>query len=195
MDRSLGQGTSPKKVTDVHEPVIRELEGSSTSDDGSQGEYTTASRVLSPSPPPLSTIRIQKRSSSNTKRSGFSRSSYGRTTTVNVVKEQYASVRQRCLRDLGAGVGFHAFDTSHDGLREWIKNERLTRLPHKGGSWDRVLIAAQYFAAQVHHLSEVIDSFTPDCEAASNLVFGQCLLLLEVSLRQTYRRAVQKSDK
>lgn len=57
----------------------------------------------------------------------------------------------------------------------------MERLPHRGGSWDRVLISVHYFAAQVNRLSEAIEAFTPDCEAASNLVFGQCLLLLEVN--------------
>jgi len=56
----------------------------------------------------------------------------------------------------------------------------MTRLPHKGGSWDRVLIAAQHFAEQVCHFNEQIESFTEDSGAATHLVFGQCLVLLEL---------------
>lgn len=97
------------------------------------------------------------------------------------VKEQYASVLQRSQRELGANVGRFAFGTNYNGLSDWIKRERMDRLPHRGGPWDRVLISAHYFAAQVNRLSEAIVSFTPDCEDASNLIFGQCLLLLDVS--------------
>jgi hypothetical protein len=106
---------------------------------------------------------------------------YGqKTTAVELVKEQYAFIRGRCFRELGVGVGGHVFDTSYAGLLEWIRAERLTRLPHKDGSWDRVLLAAQHFADQVDRLTRAIEGFTPECHAASNLVFGQCLLLLEV---------------
>lgn len=97
----------------------------------------------------------------------------------DIVKEHYHSVRDRCQRELGVGVGLHVLDTSHADLRHWIIDERLIRLPHKGSSWDRVLISAQYFADQVERLGQEIESFAPDSGAASNLVFGQCLLLLE----------------
>ena len=136
-------------------------------------------RVMSPSPSPGG-IRVNKRVPSQGKLYALSRGSSGRTA-FEFVREQYATVHQRARRDLGASVGDGAFDTSHNGLLTWIRNERITRLPHKGGSWDRVLIGAQYFAAQVNRLREIIESFAPDFEAASNLVFGQCLLLLEAS--------------
>ncbi|KAI0535477.1 hypothetical protein GGR58DRAFT_440125 [Xylaria digitata] len=114
------------------------------------------------------------------RRSNLIRAASGQQTNVHFVREQYASVRQRCQRELGANVGLSAFDTSHSGLVDWIKHERMARLPHKGGSWDRVLISASYFSGQVNRLSEAIESFTPDCEAASNLLYGQCLILLEL---------------
>ena len=137
-------------------------------------------RVMSPSPSPGG-VRVNKRVPSYGKHYGnLSRGSSGHATGLGFVKEQYATVRQRAVRDLGPGVGEHVFDTSHAGFLDWIRSERITTLPHKGGSWDRVLIGAQYFAAQVNRLREIIESFTPDSGAASNLVFGQCLLLLEV---------------
>lgn len=97
----------------------------------------------------------------------------------DIVKEQYHSVRDRCQRELGVGIGLRVLDTTHADLRHWISNERLMRLPHKGSSWDRVLISAQHFADQVEALGQEIESFAPASGAASNLVFGQCLLLLE----------------
>lgn len=99
--------------------------------------------------------------------------------SAEIVREQYFSVRNRCQRELGASVGHNVLETSLADLHEWIRNERLTTLPHKGGSWDRVLISAHHFAEQVCSLGEAIESFAPESGAASNLVFGQCLLLLE----------------
>ncbi|KAK7749096.1 hypothetical protein SLS62_008491 [Diatrype stigma] len=180
-----GQGDSLPKLSKqgpepLVQPLARETETSPISENPSRVDDLAASRLLSPvlSPSPsFGSIRINKRTSSHV---SHAKQFNGHTATISHVKEQYASVRQRCLRDLGAGVGFRAFDTSYTGLLEWIRNERITRLPHKGGSWDRVLIAAQYFAVQVNRLRETIESFTPECGAASNLVFGQCLLLLEL---------------
>ena len=54
------------------------------------------------------------------------------------------------------------------------------RIPNKGGSWDKGLIAAQYFAEQVHHLNKHVSTFTEEADSAANLVFGQCLILLEL---------------
>ncbi|KAI0412196.1 hypothetical protein F5X98DRAFT_22019 [Xylaria grammica] len=132
------------------------------------------------SPPSVGdSIQVAKRFPAS-RRSNLVRASSGQHTSIHFVKEQYVSVRQRCQRELGASVGLSAFDTSHSGLVDWIKHERMARLPHKGGSWDRVLISASYFAGQVNRLSEAIESFTPECEAASNLLYGQCLILLEL---------------
>ncbi|KAI0025146.1 hypothetical protein F4780DRAFT_792715 [Xylariomycetidae sp. FL0641] len=132
-------------------------------------------------PPSLSgSVHVNKRSASYARRTNFMRTTSSQGATVPFVSEHYASVRLRCQRQLGAGVGASAFDTSHSGLLSWIKIERRQRLPHKGGSWDRVLIAAHYFADQVNRLNEAIESFTPDSGVAANLLYGQCLLLLEL---------------
>ncbi len=96
------------------------------------------------------------------------------------VKEQLETSRSHAYRVLGSNFGGYAFDTSITGLLDWIRDERLIRLPHKGGSWDQVLIAAQHFAEQVHRFNIAISTFESEVNAATNLVFGQCLLLLEV---------------
>lgn len=111
--------------------------------------------------------------------SSFRGSNASYSESADIVEEQYLHVRHRCQRELGVGVGLHVLDTSYPDLLEWIRDERLTRLPHKGGSWDRVLISAQHFADQVSRLGHAIELFAPSSEPASNLVFGQCLLLLQ----------------
>lgn len=153
----------------------------------------TPTAMLSPSL--NGSIQVAKRHTSYTKRPNLGRATTGQAVSIGFVKDQYDFVRQRCQRELGANVGLFAFDTSYSGLSDWIKHERMTNLPHKGGSWDRVLISAHYFAAQVSRLSEAIEPFTPGCEAASNLVYGQCLLLLDVSWRLAgYSRWLSTDD-
>lgn len=121
-------------------------------------------------------------------------SSFG-ASGLEQVKEQLATSRSHAYRVLGSNFSGYAFDTSITGLLEWIRDERLIRLPHKGGSWDRVLIAAQHFAEQVHRFNTAISNFESEINAATNLVFGQCLLLLEVRLRQSLRlEIVQDSN-
>ncbi|KAI0195422.1 hypothetical protein F4808DRAFT_464244 [Astrocystis sublimbata] len=136
-----------------------------------------------PSPASMSgNIHVPKRTSPFTRRGNLARvtSSRHSNASIHFVKERYISVRQRCQRELGASAGLAAFDTSHSGLTDWIRRERMDRVPHRGGLWDRVLISVAYFAGQVNRLSEAIESFTLECEAASNLLYGQCLILLEV---------------
>lgn len=176
----------------VKEPVVTEITPESDSDpeltasDRHESRHVSASitkPALTPShfsPTPLApSIRLNKRPSILSRTIGSVRASIGKFTST-FVREQHSIVRDRCQRELGASVGRHAFDTSYDDLKEWIKAERLTRLPHKGGSWDRVLISAQCFAEQVHHFSQHIEAFTEESGAATNFVFGQCLILLEV---------------
>lgn len=109
--------------------------------------------------------------------SGFRSNSH--IESGDIVKQQYLSIRDKCQREHGAGSGHHVLDTSYEDLMDWIEDERLTRLPHRGSSWDRVLISAQHFADHENRLGHAIESFAPESGAASNLVFGQCLLLLE----------------
>ena len=140
------------------------------------------SAMISPTPSMGESVRVNKRPQNYSRTMGSIQASFGRFTN-SFVREQHATFRRKCHHELGAGIDDHAFDTSYNSFVEWIKSERLRRLPHKGGSWDRVLIAAQYFAEQVSHFHSHIESFTEDCSAATNFVFGQCLLLLEVGDR------------
>ncbi|KAF3764985.1 hypothetical protein M406DRAFT_346810 [Cryphonectria parasitica EP155] len=88
----------------------------------------------------------------------------------------FASGDVRCQHEIG--VGLELQDRSYSDLLDWIEEERLIRLPQRGGCWDRVLIYAQHFADQVCGLGEAIESFVPGSSAASDFVFGQCLFLL-----------------
>ncbi|KAI1428078.1 hypothetical protein F5Y12DRAFT_711393 [Xylaria sp. FL1777] len=185
--RGSSSGRSqPSKEAGKPTPEPNGLENGNSKGEGREEVTYADSPAFQNHPPAIlsptsvsDSIHVAKRFPIN-RRSNLIRAASGQHTSIHVVKDQYVSVRQRCQRELGANVGIAAFDTSHSGLVEWIKHERMARLPHKGGSWDRVLISASYFASQVNRLSEAIESFTPESEAASNLLYGQCLILLEL---------------
>ncbi|KAI0466964.1 hypothetical protein F4859DRAFT_282468 [Xylaria cf. heliscus] len=183
---STGQSQPPAK-TDKQNAEPTPLGNGNTKENGRVVPSRTNSPTIQSQPTALlspasmsGSIHVAKRVSPYPRRSNLVRAVSGQNTSIHFVKEQYVSVRQRCQRELGASAGLSAFDTSHSGLTDWIKHERMARLPHKGGLWDRVLISATYFAGQVNRLSEAIESFTLECEAASNLLYGQCLILLEL---------------
>ena len=97
------------------------------------------------------------------------------------VKEQHVVIRRKAQQELGAEASTRIVNTTFVEFLEWIRSERLTRLPHKGSAWDRVLSAAQYFAEQVHGFEAAVQDFTSESSIAAHFIFGQCLLLLEVS--------------
>ncbi|KAI0148600.1 hypothetical protein GGR57DRAFT_505069 [Xylariaceae sp. FL1272] len=178
-----GQNTlSTKQAKRAPEPVVTEVK---PSEEVPRKEMATISSPPLQSQPAVQSplfsgsIRTNKRASSYAKRS-LVRTTTGQSAGIHFVRDQYYFVRQKCQRELGASVGFSALDTSHAGLLDWIREERVARLPRRGGAWDRVLVSVHYFAAQVNRLSEAIESFTPECGPASNLLYGQCLLLLEL---------------
>lgn len=123
---------------------------------------------------------VSKRQSSSTRVFGSARESSFGGFANTLVRDQHSFVRQRVQRELGASVDSHVFNTSFEGFLEWIRSERMMSLPHKGGTWDRVLIAAQYFAEQVYNFNSHIHTFTEDCGIATNFMFGQCVLLLRL---------------
>ena len=92
------------------------------------------------------------------------------------MKEQHEIVQKKCSHALGARASARIFDTAHAGLLEWIRTERLTRMPPKAGAWDRVLIAAHSFADQVELLHQHVEPFTTNSGAASRLVYGYVYL-------------------
>ncbi|KAK5080604.1 hypothetical protein LTR05_008549 [Lithohypha guttulata] len=135
--------------------------------------------IQSPSSSLANGLHIDKRQSFHRRAIGSINGSHGRFTN-NFVHEQHSNSLRKCRQEFGSGVKNYVYDTSFEGLLGWIKSERLIRLPHKGGSWDRVLISAQYFAEQIHHFNNHIENFTEASLAATQLVYGQCLLLLEL---------------
>lgn len=159
------------------EPSVVEVSASDKSDALDDVEITDVPKET-PFSPTLSAVNSLSIAKRPTSRMTMSRT-FSSKFTSTFLREQHLLVRHRLEQHMH-GIGHYAFDTSHEGLLKWIRDERMTRLPPKGGSWDRVLIAAHYFADQVERFNYEISDFTASSGSATNLVFGQCLVLLEL---------------
>lgn len=99
---------------------------------------------------------------------------------ISLVQENASVLKKKSMSELGSGVSQSTSDTSFINLVEWIRNERLATIPHKGSKWDKVLIRALYFAEQLHGFESAIQGFALESNAAAQLGYGHARLLLEV---------------
>ncbi|KAJ9627256.1 hypothetical protein H2203_003718 [Taxawa tesnikishii (nom. ined.)] len=99
---------------------------------------------------------------------------------VSVVQETATTLKRKSMSELGAGVSQTANDSSFIDLVEWIRSERLATVPHKGSTWDKVLIRALHFIEQLHNFERAVQSFASDSDAAAQLGYGHTRLLLEL---------------
>jgi hypothetical protein len=104
------------------------------------------------------------------------KSSGENTTLVDVVN----SLARRSSDDVAA---FRVSDTDYGSLLEWIRCERMKKLPPEGSSYDKALVWAALFVERVHSFDSGIEQFAGDSHLAAQLSYGYCASLLEV--RQT----------
>ena len=71
--------------------------------------------------------------------------------------------------------------TSMKSFFDFVANDRLRRMPHKGSRWDKILRWAEYFAAQVFRYHESVSPFVPNSEETAQLLWASCRILLQVS--------------
>ena len=114
--------------------------------------------------------------------SGFGGSRSHGTQKLPIVEDTALALKRKSMSELGAGVYQTLEETSFVGLVSWIRQERLTTLPHKGSKWDTVLIRALYFADNLHGFGSAVQGFASGSNAAAQLGYGHAKLLLEVSV-------------
>jgi hypothetical protein len=68
------------------------------------------------------------------------------------------------------------------GILEWIRSERMRKLPPEGSSYDRVLVWARLFVERLHSFDSAIQHFEGDSHMAAELAYIHCASLLEVCL-------------
>lgn len=73
---------------------------------------------------------------------------------------------------------------SEESFLNFVANERLHRMPHRGSRWDKILRWAEYFATQVSTLHESVSSFVPNSAETAQVIWAGCRILLHVSSTQ-----------
>jgi hypothetical protein len=99
------------------------------------------------------------------------------TTLVDVVK----SLARRSSDDITAS---RVSDTDYASLLEWIRCERMKKLPPEGSNYDKALVWAALFIERVHSFDSGIEQFAGDGHLAAQLSYGYCASLLEVCQNQ-----------
>lgn len=70
--------------------------------------------------------------------------------------------------------------TDHESLLEWIRAERMRKLPAEGSAYDKVLICARLFVERLHLFEGAVGPFAEESRSASQLAFIHCAGLLSV---------------
>ena len=71
-----------------------------------------------------------------------------------------------------------------DQFLDYVAGERLRRIPHQGGRWDRVLKWAEYFADQVSIFESVVSGFLKGSQEASQIAYVSLRSLLDLGPHQ-----------
>ncbi|KAI9368154.1 hypothetical protein BJX61DRAFT_546814 [Aspergillus egyptiacus] len=66
----------------------------------------------------------------------------------------------------------------HERLLEWIRSERMRKLPAEGSSYDKVLICARLFVERLHSFDGAIRHFAQESHMATQLAYIHCASLL-----------------
>ncbi|KAJ5644212.1 uncharacterized protein N7484_006719 [Penicillium longicatenatum] len=95
------------------------------------------------------------------------------TTLVEVVN----SLAHRSSDDLTAS---QVSNTDYASLLEWIRCERMKKLPPEGSNYDKALVWAALFVERVHSFDSGIEQFAGDSHLAAQLSYEYCASLLEL---------------
>lgn len=86
-------------------------------------------------------------------------------------------------------------DTDYATLFEWIRCERMRKLPPEGSGYDKALVWAALFIERVHSFDLAIEQFAGDSHLAAQLSYGYCASLLEVSRSHNPKPIVVLTDR
>ncbi|KAI2747521.1 hypothetical protein DTO013E5_810 [Penicillium roqueforti] len=102
---------------------------------------------------------------------------YQQTTKNTTLADVVNSLARRGSDDLSAS---RVSDTDYASLLEWIRCERMRKLPPEGSGYDNALVWAALFIERVHSFDLAIEQFAGDSHLAAQLSYGYCASLLEL---------------
>ena len=105
---------------------------------------------------------------------GLRKSSYeGNSPLANLVQ----SLGRRGSSEMNSAEGIGA---DYEAILDWIRSERMRKLPPEGSSYDKVLVWARLFVERLHAFDSAIQHFEGDSHMAAELAYIHCASLLEV---------------
>lgn len=111
----------------------------------------------------------------------FSQQHHQITRSSNGVNSTLADVVSSLAhRNSDDSAAFRVSDTDYASLLEWIRCERMKKLPPEGSSYDKALVWAALFVERVHSFDLGIEQFAGDSHLAARLSYGYCASLLEL---------------
>lgn len=109
----------------------------------------------------------------------ISRKTAGAGESSNISNVVY-SLKRRSGDELGATTSSKLLNANHATLLDWIRHQRMSKIPPEGSSYDKVLAWAQLFVERLHSFDLAIEHFAGDSYLAAQLAYGYCAILLEV---------------
>lgn len=102
--------------------------------------------------------------------------------TQSITRQREITVTTECHRRLTTvASGTFSKPESEESFLNFVANERLHRMPHRGSRWDKILRWAEYFASMVSTLHESVSSFVPNSAETAQAIWSGCRILLQVS--------------
>jgi hypothetical protein len=109
----------------------------------------------------------------------ISRKTAGAGESSNISNVVY-SLKRRSGDELGVTTSSKLLNANHATLLDWIRHQRMSKIPPEGSSYDKVLAWAQLFVERLHSFDLAIEHFAGDSYLAAQLAYGYCAILLEV---------------
>ncbi|OGM43350.1 NACHT domain protein [Aspergillus bombycis] len=83
-------------------------------------------------------------------------------------------------RSSDAMISTKILETDYATVLQWIRSERMEKLPAEGSSYDKMLIWAALFVERLHSFDKAIEEFAGDSHMAAQLAYVHCASLLEL---------------
>ncbi|KNG91392.1 NACHT domain protein [Aspergillus nomiae NRRL 13137] len=83
-------------------------------------------------------------------------------------------------RSSDAMISTKILETDYATVLEWIRSERMEKLPAEGSSYDKMLVWAALFVERLHSFSKAIEGFAGDSHLAAQLAYVHCASLLKL---------------
>ncbi|GAB7354328.1 hypothetical protein MBLNU459_g4841t2 [Dothideomycetes sp. NU459] len=110
----------------------------------------------------------------------FSQPSIINGDMVTIIRDTILDKRGRIIAEFDNIDAALLDSMTLEGFSDWIARERLSSMPHRGSTWDRVLQWAEFYALQIFSYAKVIGPFVPESRTASKQIFTLLRSLLEL---------------